>query len=76
MNPTTSSNAREGAAIGLAVDYLVAGQRVGRRQPRAGAFAAAVADAPGFDRDRWPEQADMRWQQQVHQHFGATPHGS
>jgi sporulation protein YlmC with PRC-barrel domain len=33
-----------------------------------------VESAPGFDKDRWPDSADMTWQREVHRHFGRTPY--
>ena len=33
-----------------------------------------IRDAPGFDKDRWPDSADMTWQRAVHSHYGRTPY--
>lgn len=32
-----------------------------------------LRDAPGFDRDRWPDMADVRWTQTVHGFYGTQP---
>lgn len=31
-------------------------------------------DAPGFDKDHWPEEADTTWHQAVHRHYGSRPY--
>lgn len=31
-------------------------------------------NAPGFDKDHWPEDADPTWHQSVHRHFGSRPY--
>ena len=31
-----------------------------------------LADAPGFDKDDWPDMADQTWQGQVHSYYGTT----
>lgn len=31
-----------------------------------------LADAPGFDKDDWPDMADQTWQGQVHNYYGTT----
>lgn len=31
-------------------------------------------NAPGFDKDHWPEEADETWHQSVHAHFGSRPY--
>ena len=31
-------------------------------------------NAPGFDKDRWPSQAESAWHDSVHRHFGAPPY--
>ena len=36
----------------------------------------SLEKAPGFDNDRWPDAADQRWHEQVHQHYGSTPYWS
>ena len=33
-----------------------------------------IETAPGFDKDRWPDGADMSWQHDVHSHYGSTPY--
>lgn len=33
-----------------------------------------IENAPGFDKDRWPDAADMTWQRAVHSHYGRTPY--
>jgi sporulation protein YlmC with PRC-barrel domain len=33
-----------------------------------------IESAPGFDKDRWPDSADMTWQRAVHSHYGRTPY--
>ena len=33
-----------------------------------------IENAPGFDKDRWPDGADMTWQRDVHSHYGRTPY--
>lgn len=33
-----------------------------------------IQSAPGFDKDRWPDDADMSWQRDVHSHYGRTPY--
>ena len=33
-----------------------------------------LSDAPGFDKDNWPNMADTTWQEEVHQHYEATPY--
>lgn len=33
-----------------------------------------LRNAPGFDKDHWPEDADTAWHQSVHQHFGSRPY--
>lgn len=31
-----------------------------------------LADAPGFDKDHWPDMADQTWQGEVHSYYGTT----
>jgi sporulation protein YlmC with PRC-barrel domain len=31
-----------------------------------------LAEAPGFDKDDWPDMADQTWQGQVHSYYGTT----
>jgi len=33
-----------------------------------------LKDAPGFDKDNWPDFGDPQWSQKVHSHYGTTPH--
>jgi hypothetical protein len=33
-----------------------------------------VEKAPGFDKDRWPDAADMTWQRAVHNYYGRAPY--
>lgn len=33
-----------------------------------------LADAPGFDKDHWPDMADRSWITQVHSYYGTKPH--
>lgn len=33
-----------------------------------------IENAPGFDKDRWPDGADLSWQRDVHSHYGRTPY--
>lgn len=30
--------------------------------------------APGFDRSRWPSEADAQWHRDVHRHYGSRPY--
>jgi hypothetical protein len=32
-----------------------------------------LKDAPGFDKDDWPDMADQSWSSQVHSYYGTTP---
>ena len=34
----------------------------------------ALENAPGFDRDNWPDMADRRWGQQVYTYYGYRPY--
>lgn len=34
----------------------------------------ALADAPGFDKDDWPDFSDPTWGQGIHDHYGTTPY--
>lgn len=31
-------------------------------------------NAPGFDKDHWPDAPDMQWHSQVHQHYSTRPY--
>jgi sporulation protein YlmC with PRC-barrel domain len=33
-----------------------------------------VENAPGFDKDHWPDGADMTWQRAVHTHYDRPPY--
>jgi sporulation protein YlmC with PRC-barrel domain len=33
-----------------------------------------IEQAPGFDKDHWPEMADASWGQQVHGYYGTRPY--
>lgn len=33
-----------------------------------------LKEAPGFDKDHWPDMGDPQWGQQVHAHYGRTPY--
>lgn len=33
-----------------------------------------LKDAPGFDKDNWPDFSDSRWGQEIHDHYGTTPY--
>jgi sporulation protein YlmC with PRC-barrel domain len=33
-----------------------------------------LADAPGFDKDHWPNMADQAWAQGIHTYYGTTPY--
>jgi sporulation protein YlmC with PRC-barrel domain len=33
-----------------------------------------IQNAPGFDRDHWPSQADRQWQAEVHSYYHARPY--
>jgi sporulation protein YlmC with PRC-barrel domain len=33
-----------------------------------------LKNAPGFDKDKWPDMADTTWGNQVHSHYGYTPY--
>jgi sporulation protein YlmC with PRC-barrel domain len=35
---------------------------------------ARIENAPGFDKDRWPDGADMSWQREVHDYYGRAPY--
>ena len=32
-----------------------------------------LQNAPGFDREKWPDMADPRWGNGIHTHYGVTP---
>jgi sporulation protein YlmC with PRC-barrel domain len=33
-----------------------------------------LKNAPGFDRDNWPDMTDTTWGSQIHSHYGYTPY--
>ena len=33
-----------------------------------------LADAPGFDKEHWPNMADPAWAQGIHTYYGTTPY--
>lgn len=33
-----------------------------------------LENAPGFDKDDWPEFADRSWGQRIHEHYGYDPY--
>ena len=33
-----------------------------------------LQNAPGFDKDNWPDMADLAWASQVHAHYGQDPY--
>lgn len=33
-----------------------------------------LENAPGFDKDNWPDMADTTWGSQIHTFYGATPY--
>jgi sporulation protein YlmC with PRC-barrel domain len=33
-----------------------------------------LENAPGFDKDNWPDMADATWGNQIHSYYGATPY--
>ncbi|HWB82610.1 MAG TPA: PRC-barrel domain-containing protein [Bryobacteraceae bacterium] len=35
---------------------------------------AVLENAPGFDKDNWPDMADMTWGAEVFRHYGAVPY--
>ena len=36
--------------------------------------SAPLENAPGFDKDHWPDNADLTWQQAAHTHYGQPPY--
>jgi len=32
-----------------------------------------LKDAPGFDKDKWPNMADQSWAKEIHSYYGTTP---
>jgi sporulation protein YlmC with PRC-barrel domain len=35
-----------------------------------------LEDAPGFDKDNWPDVADRAWGESIHSHYGQEPYWS
>ena len=35
---------------------------------------ARLENAPGFDKDNWPDMADRTWVKSVHDYYGVTPY--
>lgn len=35
---------------------------------------SVLENAPGFDKDNWPDMADTTWGAQIHGHYGQTPY--
>ncbi len=35
---------------------------------------ARLENAPGFDKDNWPNMADATWQKGIHAHYGTKPY--
>jgi len=33
-----------------------------------------LEDAPGFDKDHWPDMADQSWAQGIHSYYGTEPY--
>lgn len=33
-----------------------------------------LENAPGFEKDSWPDMADYRWGKTVHEHYGQRPY--
>ena len=33
-----------------------------------------LKDAPGFDKDQWPDMADQSWVRQIHSYYGTAPY--
>lgn len=33
-----------------------------------------LENAPGFDKDAWPDMADRRWGEQIHSYYGHKPY--
>jgi sporulation protein YlmC with PRC-barrel domain len=34
----------------------------------------SLEDAPGFDKDNWPDMADQQWGRSVHKYYGVEPY--
>ncbi len=35
-----------------------------------------LEDAPGFEKDDWPDMADQSWVDEIHSYYGITPNGT
>lgn len=35
-----------------------------------------IENSPGFDKDDWPDMADVTWRDDIHRHYGAEPYWS
>lgn len=35
---------------------------------------SVLENAPGFDKDEWPDFTDPNWGQGIHEHYGTTPY--
>ena len=33
-----------------------------------------LSQAPGFDKDNWPDMQDPTWSQEIHAYYGTKPH--
>lgn len=33
-----------------------------------------LQDAPGFDKDKWPNMADQSWENEIHSYYGTKPY--
>jgi sporulation protein YlmC with PRC-barrel domain len=33
-----------------------------------------LKDAPGFDKDQWPNMSDQTWAKEIHSYYGTQPH--
>lgn len=34
----------------------------------------SLKNAPGFDKEDWPDMADQSWAKEIHSYYGTTPH--
>lgn len=34
-----------------------------------------LVNAPGFDKDHWPDMADPAWEESIHAHYCTRPYG-
>ncbi|TCU98909.1 PRC-barrel domain-containing protein [Paracandidimonas soli] len=35
-----------------------------------------LKQAPGFEKDQWPDMADPIWEKSIHDYYGTTPHST